>query len=526
MPRTRKKRRAAREAPAIATLGARLLAAVRGPGDGSGPAVARTFHRLFALCSLVAWLSLGAQIDVLAGSRGLLSAATYVTALRSQDASFLRAPTIFTYVGASDAALHAGVALGAALSILALLGVAPRLCFGLGTCLYLSYAVVCRTFLAFQWDNLLLECGLLATLLPRDRRAPIPHLLIRVLLFKLYWESGLAKWQSPLHDWHDGSAMTFYYETAPIPAGLAWHAHHLPAAWHAFEGYFTLFFELALALAIFAPRRPRLAALAVFTLFQIVDISTANYGFFCYLSLALHTLLLDERDVRAARAWLLGRIPMLRRTRAWQRLVAIRVHRLPPRIAAPARVRRALLIAAATAYVGISSIEATARFSSPEAVASFSELREAIAPFRLVNTYHLFAAITRERIEPEIQTFDGASWSSHDLHHKPGDPARPPHIVAPHQPRVDFQLWFYGLSYRRGAPPWVTAMLDRACHDPGAIQSLFRAPLPPSPTQVRVAFFKYQFTSPEERRATGATWRRAPVGSMNPVHCRHSPDAG
>src|SRR5256885_8382782 len=44
------------------------------------------------------------------------------------------------------------------------------------------------------------------------------HLLLRVLLFKLYFESGIAKWQSGLHDWHDGSAMTFYYETAPLPA--------------------------------------------------------------------------------------------------------------------------------------------------------------------------------------------------------------------------------------------------------------------------------------------------------------------
>ena len=82
------------------------------------------------------------------------------------------------------------------------------LIFALSTALYLSYALACRVFLSFQWDNLLLECGLLAAFLPADRAAPVVHFVFRALLFKLYFESGIAKWQSPLRDWHDGSAMT------------------------------------------------------------------------------------------------------------------------------------------------------------------------------------------------------------------------------------------------------------------------------------------------------------------------------
>jgi hypothetical protein len=138
-----------------------------------------------------------------------------------------------------------------------------------------------------------------------------------------------------------------------------------------------------------------------------------------------------------------------------------------------------------------------------------------------VNTYHLFAAITRERIEPEVQTFDGAAWRAHDLRHKPGDPTRAPHLVAPHQPRVDFQLWFYGLGYRRGAPQYVTELLDRVCHDPAVVQTLFREELPERPASARMAFFRYHFTTPAERRATGAWWKRELVGTMQPVNCRH-----
>src|SRR6185503_5814511 len=162
----------------------------------------------------------------------------------------------------------------------ALLGVARRTCFALSTLLYLSYATACRVFLSFQWDNLLLECGVLAAFLPAHRPAPVAHLLFRVLLFKLYFESGIAKWQSPLHDWHDGSAMTYYYETAPLPTALAYYAHNLPVWWHHFESRAVLVIELVVPLAIFGPRPARLTAAVALTFFQILNITTANYGFF------------------------------------------------------------------------------------------------------------------------------------------------------------------------------------------------------------------------------------------------------
>jgi len=167
--------------------------------SASGPAVARLYHRLLAAIFLIAWASLGAQVDVLIGSRGLLPAAPFLDAARQQGLGLAQLPTVF-WLDASDTALHAGIWLGAALSLAALLGVRPRVCTGLATALYLSYATVARTFLSFQWDNLLLECGLLAVFLPTDRPARWAHVLFRFLLIKLYWESGIAKWQSHLAD--------------------------------------------------------------------------------------------------------------------------------------------------------------------------------------------------------------------------------------------------------------------------------------------------------------------------------------
>lgn len=470
------------------------------PAAASGPVVARVYHRALAAIFCVAWLSLGWQLDVLVGSRGLLPAATYLEAARAGGAGFSTLPTLFWF-GASDAALHAGIWLGGALSLAALLGFAPRLCLGLATALYLSYATAARSFLSFQWDNLLLECGALAVFLPTDRPRPWIHLLFRVLLFKLYWESGLAKWQSPLGDWRDGSAMTFYYETAPLPVWPAWYAHHLPVWWHHVESWAMLVVELVLPFLAFGPRRARLALLIALSGFQVVNLATANYGFFVYLALALHLFLVADADL----ARLLARIPRWR----------------PPAVPPPPRRWRRLRTAGAAvvvaSYLGLSLADGLLTFL-PMPAAAGRALATAVAlaqPWRLVNSYHLFAQITRERIEPQFEVESDGQWRRLELWHKPGDPMRAPDLVAPHQPRVDFQLWFYGLSFQSGTPAYVRALLQRLCHDPAAVQPLFATPLPQRPTAVRIAFERYRFSD----WGSAAWWTTAPVAESRAVPC-------
>jgi hypothetical protein len=497
---------------------------------GSGPAVGGLFARTYAIICLIAWLSLGAQVRVLIGSRGLLPAADFIAAARTTpDVSFLDLPSIFWWVH-SDAALVAGVAAGALLSLAALYGWRRRLCFALATGLYISYATVARDFLGFQWDNLLIECGLLAAFLPTDRRAPSVHLLFRLLLFKLYFESGIAKWQSPLHDWQDGSAMTVYYETAPLPTALAFFAHHLPVGWHHFESRATLVLELVVPLAIFGPRPARLGAAALFTLFQIANAATANYGFFCYLAAALHLFLLDDGDFERVRARLEPLVPA--RLRHAAAVLARWSHRAPapPPSEPPPVGPRWLAGAGVACFVLVSLAEATLAFGEPGRLVSLaSPILDLNQRLRLVNTYHLFQAITRERIEPEFQTLapgraaaDDDAWTAHDLRHKPGDPHRAPDFVAPHQPRVDFQLWFYGLRFQYRQPVYVTTLVERLCEDPAAVQPLFRDPLPEDAAAVRIVYWQYTFASAAHRRATGAWWRRERFATSRPIPCPHT----
>jgi hypothetical protein len=323
--------------------------------------------------------------------------------------------------------------------------------------------------------------------------------------------------------------MTYYYETAPLPTFLAFTAHHLPVWWHHLESRATLVLELLVPLLIFGPRRARLFAAFAFWLFQIANAATANYGFFCYLAAALGVFLLDDADVARARAQAARVLPAGAR-----RLLARVDLGRPTGVGGEARRRTAVVWlgrAGAALFVAASLVDGLYAFTEPgRALAAVEPLFDLNRRFRLVNTYHLFASITRERIELQLETLaqgadlsradaDDAPWTPHDLWHKPGDPRRAPDFVAPHQPRVDFQLWFYGLSFRRREPAYVTTLVERMCEDPPAVQPLFREPLPPHPAAVRLVFWQYQFASRAERRATGAWWRRARLAMSRAIPC-------
>jgi uncharacterized membrane protein YphA (DoxX/SURF4 family) len=469
--------------------------------------VALAYQKAFAAVLLLAFWSLGRQVPSLVGERGLLPAHTMFERLGEAGVSFWRAPSLF-WLDASDAALQAGTWLGMLLALLALLGRAPRACFALSAPLYLSYAVACDDFTAFQWDNMLVEVALLSALLPTDRPEPLVRWSLRLLIFKLYFESGIAKWQSHLHDWHDGSAMTFYYQTAPLPGPLGWHAHHLPERWHHLESWGALALELLVPFLVLGGRRMRLVAFASLTGFQIVNTLTANYGFFTYLSTALHVLLLEDRDI--ARAWaFVTRKPLAA-------LPALAPPKPPFR--GPGEIATAIALAA---WLLASVASGVASFTRSESLdALLAPIARTAGTWRVANVYRLFGHITRERIEPQVELL-GASgeWTEHDLRYKAGDVMRAPSFVAPHQPRVAFRLWFYGLDFRRGMPEYVHNLLDRLCRDRPAVQALFEQPLPAEAQASRIAFFSYRFTTPEERRKTGAYWVRERLGALQPRSC-------
>src|SRR5262249_34164329 len=150
------------------------------------------------------------------------------------------------------------------LAILLFIGILPGpACLGLWT-LYLSLSVVGQEFLAYQWDTLLTETGLLAVFLAPWRLRPsgpartapsrIVIWLFHWLLFRLMLMSGLVKILSGDTTWRGLTALQFHYETQPIPTWTSWYMHQLPAWFQTVSAMFTFVVEVVLPVYILGPR--------------------------------------------------------------------------------------------------------------------------------------------------------------------------------------------------------------------------------------------------------------------------------
>jgi lipase maturation factor 1 len=461
------------------------------------------FLRLLGLIFVAAFASLFVQIHVLVGSGGLLPARDFLATVPR----FSAAPSVF-WIDASDTALTsaavAGMLLGGALS----LHLAPRLCLVGLWALYLSFVSVGQDFLSFQWDNLLLETAPLAFLIApsglRPRRAPPPHavavFLVLWLVFRLHFESGATKLLLGDPTWRDLTAMATYYETAPLPTWVGWWAHQLPLQVHRATSLFTYVVELGLPLLLWTPARVRLAVFLFMLGMQVSIVLTANYGYFNYLTMALLLFVLDDRQLD------------------W---VAVRLRRpLAPLPSRPASApRTAALAAVAVLLVGLSAVQFVP-FVRPARglMPVLGPLQRVLNTVRSVNAYHLFAQMTLVRREAVIEgSADGVRWLPYEFRYKPGEPLRAPAFVAPHQPRLDFQMWFLLLG-GRGAP-WFDALLARLLEDPGAMAPLFAGnPFPDDPPRlVRAAVYRYRMSDVATRYSTGAWWARELEGYTQPV---------
>ena len=189
--------------------------------------------RLLGLVYLFAFGSLAFQIRGLAGHDGILPAGQFLSAIAAwQDAEgvgmrrFWQWPTIF-WLSTSDQFLEGVSIAGAVLAALVAAGIAPALLLPLLWAAYLSLAVVGRDFLAYQWDALLLESGLLALpLVPLTRwhhgsaaidPPPIARWLIWWLVFRFTFGSGLVKLASGDPIVARPDALAVHYETQPLP---------------------------------------------------------------------------------------------------------------------------------------------------------------------------------------------------------------------------------------------------------------------------------------------------------------------
>ena len=149
----------------------------------------------------------------------------------------------------------------------------------------------------------------------------------------------------------------------------------------------------------------------------------------------------------------------------------------------------------------------------------FARVIAALSPFHLVSSYGLFALMTSERPEIIVEgSNDGVEWLAYEFKCKPGEPKCAPRFVAPHQPRLDWQMWFAALGYFE-ANPWFFRFLMRLLEGSAPVLALLKEnPFPAAPPRyVRGVVYDYRFTTRIERRTTGAWWKRERRGLYSPI---------
>jgi hypothetical protein len=272
---------------------------------------------------------------------------------------------------------------------------------------------------------------------------------------------------------------------------------------------------------MFLPRRLRIVCFFIVTPWQIGIILSANYTFLNYQVLVLGFLLLDDR-------FLVRLLPQ-----RWKSDFLASKENEPLAVASHEKGwRDTLRVQAGTVKMAVGSVLLTWIFyvTLVEMVWMVRPVPfpatpvEALEPFRIANSYGLFAMMTRGRYEIEFQgSEDGEAWRVYPFRYKPQDPAKAPGIYAPYQPRFDWNLWFASLSSWR-QEPIVVHTEQSLLHGDADVLLLFAGnPFPQAPPrQVRVVIWQYWFTTPAEKRSQGIWWRRQILGLYAPTLERES----
>jgi len=439
------------------------------------------FLRILALIYFAAFASLAVQITGLVGEQGMLPVGRFLAGAKAAlgTRAFWEIPGVF-WIAHGDDVLRVAAWTGVALSLVLLIGRAERAALISLYVLYLSLTTIGQSFLAFQWDILLLEAGFLAIFLGASKWIVF---LFRWLLFRLMFLSGVAKLASHDPSWRDLTAMSFHYMTQPLPTPLAWFLYQLPLDFQRASTAFVLFTELAVPFLILGPRVWRRIAFFPLVALQCLIFLSGNYTFFNLLTIALCLFLIDDE--------MLAKLRLGTRT---------------------ATTNPALAKAVAVAILLVSAIEMWSVFT--RGAGPFDFVTEAVAPFGVVNTYGLFATMTTERPEIIVQgSNDGATWLDYEFPFKPGQLGKAPRFVAPYQPRLDWQMWFAALSGYRSEPWFVNFMLRLLQGSPPVEGLLAKNPFPATPPKyVRALLYDYSFTDWKELRETGHWWKRRARG--------------
>ncbi|MFZ9595781.1 MAG: lipase maturation factor family protein [Bdellovibrionia bacterium] len=447
------------------------------------------FLRALGALYCVVFLSLGSQLFGLMGSTGILPAPL------------------------SDGHLKLLWALGFGFSLAVILDWIPVLAL-LGA--WIVHGCFIRwggEFFAFQWDALMVEMGFLAIFIaPLQIRPEVSWLssslkgsgnpdqdqrtrkttpsfgvilLLRWLLFRVVFFSGWVKWTSGDPTWRSGTALSYHFETQPLPTPLAWYLHQLPSWVYPILTWTVLAVELGVPWMIFLPRRVRHWGCFLLVFLQVCINLTGNYGFFGWQVATLSLLLIEDG--------------------IWKKIPGM--NEVSRRLSWGVQVPESLLKRRLNwALVGVVFLITALGWDLGGSGRFFREV---------FHRYGVFAVMTTQRDEIVVEgSWDGETWLAYDFQHKPGELSRGLSFLPLHMPRLDWQMWFLPFGDWQSSG-WFSSFLVRLLQgQPSVTHLLAHNPFEgQNPKYVRALRYRYQFQTEQG----GGNWKRQWVGAFTPV---------
>ncbi|TMS05773.1 Lipase maturation factor 2 [Larimichthys crocea] len=362
--------------------------------------------------------------------------------------------------------------------------------------------------------------------------------LTRWLLFRLMFASGVVKLTSRCPTWWGLTALTYHYETQCIPTWLAWFAHQLPVWWQKLSVMATFVIEIAAPPLFFSPsaQTPSRGFLHA-----VLIILTGNYNFFNLLTVALCLSLLDDQHVHF---WLRKADKITKSAFTYHQFnqflktvtipcVWIGVLSLTWEIVTSmfrcacvsgflkrlcGTVQWTVFAAATAAMFTISLVPFTyIEFDSNARLwPGVRQAYDMVDRYQLVNSYGLFRRMTGVSGRPEVViegSNDGVSWTEIEFMYKPGNLSAPPPVLTPHQPRLDWQMWFAALGPHTQSP-WFTSLMHRLLQGKRDVIELIQTDVSQypfheqPPAYLRAHRYRYWFTEPKADGSYPERWWR------------------
>lgn len=451
-------------------------------------------HKGLSFLYAIAFLIAINQYRALVGKKGILPLESFVKKVR-----FWKAPSIFFWRN-SDAFVLAMSWLGFLLSLFALMGFSEQfgLIVSMGTwfllwVLYQSFVNVGQVFYGFGWEILLLEAGFLAIFLGDNKTVPSVEIiwLYRWLLFRVMFGAGLIKIRGD-RCWKDLSALTFHYETQPLPGPLSRFFHRSSLFLHKMGVVFTHFVELVVPFFLFWPKGVACVAGLITAIFQGVLFLSGNLSWLNCITFVLCFSCFSDSFLSV---FLPKNLP----------------------VAFSGNVSYEVLTFLVTLFILYLSIKPIRNLFSCHQI-----MNGHFDCLRLVNTYGAFGSVTRERREIIIEgTLDqeiteNTRWLAYEFRGKPGLVTRRPPQVSPYHYKIDWQMWFAAMSPHQHHP-WFSVFISKILEGDQAVLSLLKNdPFQGrAPHFVRAQLYVYHFApinNPER-----AIWERTYVGPYFPA---------